>query len=260
WLFPPRQSRELVALMTTLAQPVSYCEIHTDGGHDSFLLKNDIAQFAPLIAAKLGAPVPTPPSERPDDDRILDLIPPGSSVLDLGCGEGDLLARLKARGAPLLCGVEVSTPLIAATMQHGVDAIDYDLNVGLPEFANNRFDYVVLSSTLQAVPNVEHLLEEALRVGRRAIVGFTNFAHRTLREMFGLEGRAPKAPGPYSHEWYNTPNRRFPSIRDMLDLCDKMGVTVEQARYYDDTNNRVIAKDEDPNLAAETALLVLSKR
>jgi homoserine O-acetyltransferase len=260
WLFPPSQSRELVALMTTLGEPVSYCEVETDGGHDSFLLPDDIQAFGPLVAAKLGDPRPHPPRKSAEDDRIFDLIPSGSSVLDLGCGEGDLLARLKERGAPLLCGVEVSTELIAATMQHGVEAIDYDLNVGLPEFDDNRFDYVVLSSTLQAVPNVERLLEDALRVGRRAIVGFTNFAHRTLREMFGLEGRAPKAPGPYSYEWYNTPNRRFPSIRDMLDLCEKMGVTVEQARYYDDTQGRVIGDDEDANLAAETALLILSKR
>ncbi len=106
---------------------------------------------------------------------------------------------------------------------------------------------------------MERLLEDAFRVGRRAIVGFTNFAHRTLREMFGLEGRAPKAPGPYSYEWYNTPNRRFPSIRDMLDLCEQMGITVEQARYFDDSHGRVIGDDEDANLAAETALLVLSK-
>ncbi|MBT8452420.1 MAG: homoserine O-acetyltransferase [Deltaproteobacteria bacterium] len=259
WLFPPSQSRELVALMTTLGQPVSYCEIKTDGGHDSFLLADDIEAFSPLIAAKLGAPKPQPPRVSQDDDRILELIPPNSSVLDLGCGEGDLLGRLKQRGAPLLCGVEVSTELIAATMQQGVEAIDYDLNVGLPEFDDNRFDYVVLSSTLQAVPNVERLLEDALQVGRRAIVGFTNFAHRTLREMFGLEGRAPKAPGSYSYEWYDTPNRRFPSIRDMLDLCEKMGVTVEDARYYDDTQGRLIGDDEDANLAAESALLVLSK-
>jgi homoserine O-acetyltransferase len=260
WLFPPSQSRELVSIMTTLGQPVSYCEIQTDGGHDSFLLPGDIEAFSPLVAAKLGAPTPRAPRISAEDDRILELIPAGSSVLDLGCGEGDLLARLKERGAPLLCGVEVSTDLLAATMQHGVEAIDYDLNVGLPEFDDDRFDYVVLSSTLQAVPNVERLLEDALRVGRRAIVGFTNFAHRTLREMFGLEGRAPKAPGPYSYEWYNTPNRRFPSIRDMLELCEKMGVTVEDARYYDDTHGRIIGEDEDPNLAAETALLVLSKK
>jgi len=260
WLFPPDQSRELVSMMTTLGQPVSYCEIETDGGHDSFLLSDDIEAFSPLVASKLGAPRPPLPRASAEDDRILELIPPASSVLDLGCGEGDLLARLKERGAPLLCGVEVSTDLIASTMQHGVEAIDYDLNVGLPEFDDNRFDYVVLSSTLQAVPNVERLLEDALRVGRRAVVGFTNFAHRTLREMFGLEGRAPKAPGSYSYEWYNTPNRRFPSIRDMLELCEKMGVTVEQARYYDDTAGRIIGEDEDPNLAAESALLVLSKR
>jgi homoserine O-acetyltransferase len=259
WLFPPAQSRELVSMMTTLGQPVSYCEIETDGGHDSFLLPDDIEAFGPLVAAKLGAPKPHPPRKSAEDDRIFELIPEGSSVLDLGCGEGDLLGRLKERGAPLLCGVEVSTALIAATMQQGVEAIDYDLNVGLPEFDDGRFDYVVLSSTLQVVPNVERLLEDALRVGRRAVVGFTNFAHRTLREMFGLEGRAPKAPGSYSFEWYDTPNRRFPSIRDMLELCEKMGVTVERARYYDDTHGRVIGDDEDPNLAAETALLVLSK-
>lgn len=259
WLFPPSQSRELVALMTTLGQPVSYCEIGTDGGHDSFLLPGPIEAFSPLIAAKLGAAEPAEPRQSVEDDRVLQLIPAGSSVLDLGCGEGDLLARLKARGAPLLCGVEVSTALIAATMQHGVEAIDYDLNVGLPEFDDDRFDYVVLSSTLQAVPNVERLLEDALRVGHRAIVYFTNFAHRTLREMFGVEGRAPKAPGPYSYEWYNTPNRRFPSIRDMLDLCEKIGATVEQERYYDDSKGRAVQKEEDPNLAAETALLVLRK-
>ncbi|MBW2381787.1 MAG: alpha/beta fold hydrolase, partial [Deltaproteobacteria bacterium] len=81
WLFPPGQSRELVSIMTTLGQPVSYCEIETDGGHDSFLLPDDIEAFGPLVAAKLGAPKPHPPRKSAEDDRIFDLIPEGSSVL-----------------------------------------------------------------------------------------------------------------------------------------------------------------------------------
>jgi len=259
WLFPPEQSRDLVAAMTSLDQRVSYCEIQTDGGHDAFLLADDIEQYGPLVRAKLGERVPEAPTRRVEDDRILELIPPGSSVLDLGCGEGDLLARLKRRGDARLVGVEVSTPLIAATMQHGVDAIDCDLNLGLPEFHDGTFDYVVISSTLQVVPNVEQLLEDSLRVGKRAIVSFANFGYERLRRMFVLEGRVPKTPGPYGFEWYDTPNRRFPSIRDVFDLCDKMGVSVESARYYDDRKGIRIDPDDDPNFKADTAVLILTK-
>jgi homoserine O-acetyltransferase len=257
WLFPPSQSRDLVAAMTSLDQDVSYCEIQTDGGHDGFLLPNDIEGFGPLLRAKLGDRTPSAPDRRRGDDRILELIPSGSSVLDLGCGEGDLLARLRERGEARLVGVDVSTSLIAATMQHGVDAIDYDLNVGLPEFRDGTFDYVVISSTLQVVPNVEQLLSDSLRVGKRAIVSFANFGYETLRTMFASEGRVPKAPGPYAFDWYDTPNRRFPSIQDVLDLCDKMNVTVEDARYYDDSKEISIEASDDPNLKADTAVLIL---
>lgn len=257
WLFPPSQSRDLVAAMTSLDQDVSYCEIQTDGGHDGFLLLDDIEAYGRLLRARLGDRTPVTPERRRSDDRILELIPPGSSVLDLGCGEGDLLGRLRQRGDARLVGVDVSTELIAATMQHGVDAIDCDLNLGLPEFHDGTFDYVVISSTLQVVPNVEQLLSDALRVGKRAIVSFANFGYETLRTMFGNEGRVPKAPGPYAFDWYDTPNRRFPSIQDVLDLCDKMRVTVEDARYYDDSKGIGIEASDDPNLKADTAVLIL---
>lgn len=259
WLFSSKQSWELVTAMTSLGQQVSYCEIPTDGGHDSFLLEDDIAAYGPLVAAKLDAPSPAAPQDRVEDDRILELIPSGSSVLDLGCGEGDLLARLRARGAAELCGVDVSTPFITKTLQHGVEAIDCDINMGLPAFDAGRFDYVVISATLQVVPNVERLLKDALRVGHHAIVSFTNFAYRPLRQMFAEEGRAPKAPGSYQYEWYDTPNRRFPSIDDMLDLCRRMEVTVEDARYYDDATGKPVPPAGDPNLHASTAVLVLKR-
>ncbi|MGB5811247.1 MAG: homoserine O-acetyltransferase [Polyangiales bacterium] len=260
WLFPAFQSRDLVAAMTSLDQAVSYCEIQTDGGHDGFLLPNDIDGYGPLLRAKLGERVPREPRRRIEDDRILELIPPGSSVLDLGCGEGDLLARLQARGDARLVGVDVSTPLIAATMQHGVDAIDCDLNLGLPEFHDGTFDYVVISSTLQAVPNVEKLLADSLRVGKRAILSFANFGYASLREMFATEGRVPKAPGAYEFDWYDTPNRRFPSIQDVFDLCDKMDVSIEDARYYDDSTGIQIDPSDDPNLRADTAVVILKRR
>ena len=259
WLFPPVQSRDLVAAMTALGQPVSYCEVQTDGGHDGFLLPDDIAQYGPLVRAKLGDPTPARPKHRVEDDRILDLIPHGSSVLDLGCGEGDLLARLRERGEARLVGVDVSTPLIAATMQHGVDALDFDLNLGLPQFDDGTFDYVVISSTLQAVPNVETLLADSLRVGKRAILSFANFGYESFRSMFADEGRVPKAPGAYEFEWYDTPNRRFPSIQDVFDLCSSMNVVVEDARYYDDSKGIQIAPTNDPNLKADTAVVILRR-
>ena len=257
WLFPPFQSRELVSAITALGQRVSYCEVQSDNGHDAFLLGPDIDQYGPMVSAKLGAPTPQPLRSHVEDDRLLELIAPGSSVLDLGCGQGDLLAKLKARGAHDLCGVDVSTLHIVSTLQHGIDAIDCDLNLGLPEFHDDQFDYVVISSTLQAVANIQKLMAGALRVGRRVIVSFTNFAHRDLRTMFAEQGRVPKMPGPYNYEWYDTPNRRFPSIADVLELCKQNGLTVDDARYFDDTRNVPVTIDDDPNLNATTAVLVL---
>lgn len=261
WLFPPRQSRDLVNALAHLDHPVTYAEITSPGGHDAFLLAPEIAQYGPLIAAKLGRVTQDPPRLRATDAPVLELIPPGASVLDLGCGSGRLLAELRRRGHERVVGVEVAQPKIIAAAARGLDVIDYDLNRGLPAFADHQFDVVVLSATLQSVDELVHLMREMLRVGRRVIIGFANFAHKTLRDDYAKNGRSPRsegASGAYDHPWHSTPNRRFPSIKDVLSLIDELGATLHEAVYLDTATDARVAADDDPNLNADLAVVVVS--
>ncbi len=269
WLFTPAQSREIVNALAALDRSVTYCEITTTAGHDAFLLVDEIGQFGPLVAARLDAALETnaaPAELRANDRRILDLIEPGKSVLDLGCGSGRVLSELRRRGHDKLMGVEVAQEKIIIAASRGLDVIDYDLNHGLPAFDDHQFDLVVMSATLQAIEHVETLLDETLRVGRQVILSFPNFAHQELREMFVREGRSPKASNrsscgsSYGYEWYNTPNRRFPSIADVEDFCRAKGVTIHRAIYLD-TGDTEYGREitDDPNLNADTAILVISR-
>jgi homoserine O-acetyltransferase len=259
WLFTPAQSREIVNALTALDKSVTYAEITTLSGHDAFLLDAEISQFGPLIQARLEELDTSDPPIRSAEQQILALIPHGASVLDLGCGSGRLLAALRRRGHRRLVGVEVAQEKILAAASRGLDVIDYDLNEGLPAFIDQQFDIVVLSATLQAVSNVEELFDEMLRVGKRVIISFPNFAYKALRDDYVRRGRSPKAPGEFEYEWYNTPNRRFPSIADVLDLCRTKGVTIHQAVYIDSNTQQMIAPDQDPNLNADTAILSFSR-
>jgi homoserine O-acetyltransferase len=137
----------------------------------------------------------------------------------------------------------------------GIDVIDYDLNNGLPAFIDDQFDVVVLNATLQAVDNVVALLEEILRVGKKAIISFPNFAYRVLREDYVTRGRSPRAAGAFDFSWHDTPNRRFPTIADVHDLLIEMGVTVDREIYWDVSQSRHIDASDDPNLNADTAVL-----
>ncbi len=268
WLFTPGQSRDIVDALTLAKKKVTYCEVPSEAGHDGFLLTDEISRFGQLIRAKLeGADEACETrkrgvrsifhDERVDYDTVLELIPKGASVLDLGCGPGGLLAALKARGEQQICGIEVAEADIIATGRLGVDVIDHDLNLGLPMFEAGRFDFVVLSQTLQAIVDVERVLSEMLRVGRRSIISFPNFAYKPLREMFFRQGQSPKTPGEYGYDWYNTPNRRFPSIKDVDQFCADHGITIEQAVYLDTQIGKRIT--DDPNLNADTAVYVLTR-
>lgn len=260
WLFTPGQSRQLVSALTALGRNVSYCDVETDAGHDGFLLSDEIAAYGPLLSAKLGKLPTGEPLVQPVDDPIIDMIPRGSSVLDLGCGDGHLLGRLRQRGHTQLCGVDLGTRQLVSTAQFGVEVIDADLNEGLPDFHDGQFDVAVVSATLRMVPNVRTLLLDALRVCKSAVISFANFGYAPLRQMFVEEGRSPKTSGEYAHEWYETPNRRFPTVRDVQELCEQMGVRIIEERYL--ASGRPLSSDElrDPNLNAETAVFLLGLR
>ena len=277
WLFPPFQSRQIVDALIAADKPVSYCNVDSSCGHDAFLLEEKLSIYGCMVEAFLanvdgqalavnalvdveaGRHEPTSlfhghPLEH---DMILGLVPPQASVLDLGCGSGVLLSQLKQRGHTRLVGVELDEQAIVACIERGLDVVQSDLNEGLSSFVDGQFDVVVLSQTLQAVTDTELVIDEMLRVGRRAIVGFPNFAYHKLRRMLAEEGRSPKAGGPYHHEWYNTPNRRFPSIADFEDFCRQKGIRIHRQIYLDSENDREIT--EDPNLNADMAILVLSR-
>jgi homoserine O-acetyltransferase len=116
---------------------------------------------------------------------------------------------------------------------------------------------VILSQTLQSIKNVDETIEEILRISKRSIISFPNFAFKPLREMLFNQGKAPKAEGLYGYNWYNTPNRRFPTILDFQEFCNDKAIKIIED-YFLNTQEKKIVK-EDPNLNCDTAIFVLSK-
>ena len=195
--------------------------------------------------------------QRLDYRTILDLIPLGASVLDLGCGTGGLLARLCQRGHRPLLGIEWDEQAILACVRRGLDVVQADLNKGLPAMADGQFDFVVLSQTLQTVLDVPRVLRDMLRVGRRGIVSFPNVAYHKLRTELAEGGRAPRVHAEQGFEWHNTPYVRALSIADFEDFCREQAITIHQRIALDTEANALV--EDDPNLNADVAVMVLSR-
>lgn len=192
---------------------------------------------------------------RPDFDLIAAWIQPGHRVLDLGCGDGTLLKHLIDTRGVQGWGVEIEDANILAAIRNGINVIQGNLEKGLDEFADQAFDHVVLSRTLQTVRHTEGILREMLRVGREAVVSFPNFAYwKNLRSV--LDGRMPVSEDlPY--QWYDSPNVRFFTLLDFEALCARMGLNIRERRVLDE-KGRIIT-DQEVNFLGSLAVYRLSR-
>ena len=218
-----------------------------------------------LGLAKIEPPSPTSTTGADDLRRdlrlIAEMIDPGARVLDIGCGDGALLAYLTRQKGVDGRGIELSQSGVNACVAHGLSVIQGDADRDLDAYPARAFDVVVLSQTLQATRAPRRVIEALVRIGRRAIVSFPNFGFWKIRFGLLLRGRMPISDL-LPHPWYETPNIHLCTIRDFVALCDELEVRVERSLTLD-RHGRPYPLDPRgglANLLAEQGIFVLSGR
>ncbi|MDD3695151.1 MAG: methionine biosynthesis protein MetW [Lentisphaeria bacterium] len=188
------------------------------------------------------------------DAVIASMLLPGSSVLDIGCGEGDLLLRLADECQAFVQGVERDQEAVIRCIERGLPIYHSDLEKGLGSFQDQSFDYVILQNTVQTLYHALDVLRETLRIGRFAVISFPNFAHWLVRLVFSLGGRMPVTPAlPY--DWHNTPNIHLCSIEDFLDWCREDQVNILASWVL--LEGKVLEYKPEHNLSAEEAVFLV---
>ncbi len=191
-------------------------------------------------------------------EEIVSIIEENSRVLDLGCGDGELLQLLHMKKKTYGLGIDISTDEVLKCIKRGVSVIQEDIDEGLDQYKDQAYDYVILSETLQAVKRPDYVLDQIVRIGKKAIVSFPNFACWKLSLKFLFSGRMPKS-SILPFEWYNTPNIHLLTINDFKDFCKARGIDILKQIYLINKGVRLKFNPGLENLFAEEAIFLIQR-
>lgn len=239
WLFPPEQSVEISHALLRAGKHVSYCHLHAPHGHDAFLvdikhLSEAIRAFLPWVkrgdtSGMSSRPVVIPEvlgnATAAELNALSGMLAGGERILDLGCGNGWLLSNVAREGRTHGLGVDIDIEHVIQVLDKGHDSFQADIDAGLAMIPDRRYDYAILSETLQVVRKPRFVLREMLRVARAGIVSFPNFGKWSHRVDLFCRGRMPKS-GALPFEWYDTPNIHLFTLRDFVRLCREEGIHI----------------------------------
>jgi methionine biosynthesis protein MetW len=195
---------------------------------------------------------------RSDFRIILEQVPAGAKVLDLGCGDGELLQQLVRQKGTIARGIELKEERVIASVSRGVSCIQADIEKDLAQFPSNSFDYVILSKTLQAVTQPETAIQEMLRIGKRGIVSFPNFGYWKIRLQLLFRGRMP-ITGELPARWHETDNIHLFTIADFEDFCREHSIRITK-RFYLCRGRETGLHTMLPNLLAEEAVYLIESK
>ena len=195
---------------------------------------------------------------KPNYEIVSKMVAENSSVLDLGCGDGELLKELVESKNVNGLGIEINQDYVVKSLEKGLQIIQDNIDEGLKDFENGQWDYVILNQTLQSTIKPDFVIEEMLRIGKKVIVSFPNFAYWKVRFYLFFKGKMPKSEF-LPFEWYNTPNIHLLTVNDFFEFCQKRDIKIEKAIYCTKGKIKNSIFRATANLMSEEAIFLISK-